>query len=248
MSLIEYEFPLNEKIRTYLRIESLLTRIQESRQELNPSSLFQFFNALFSIAEVIERGDLKGDLIKDMEKHEKNLITWSQHPNIDNSAIEVMLQKVVECGNRLSKSGRLGQDLKEDKFLASIKQRFSIPGGTGCFDLPHLHYWFHQDEDVQKKDISKWMSYIDLIADVINIELKFIRERGQGKQCIAKNGFFQEATENTEILKIAIPQKSAAYPTMSGNKHRFSIRFMQLDNEQGKAASEEDITFTLICC
>lgn len=248
MSTVEYEFPLNEKIRTYLRIEHLLHRIYSSAEDLSPTSLLHFFEAIFAISEITERGDLKGDLIKDLEKQEKNLVNWAQHPSIDSSMVDNLLQQVVTSSNLLAKSGRLGQELKDDKFLASIKQRFSIPGGTCCFDLPHLHYWLNLPDQDKQQDINRWQGHLELLSNVVGTELRFIRERGQQKSCTANNGFYQDATDNTELLHIALPNTIESYPTVSGNKHRFSIRFMAICADQGKAATEDDIEFVLTCC
>ncbi|NTS76575.1 cell division protein ZapD [Catenovulum sp. SM1970] len=248
MACVEYEFPLNEKIRTYLRIEYLINRMKSLSTDLSAESMIGFFEALFAIAEVTERGDLKGDLLKDLEKHEKNLVAWSQHPNIDDSALGDVLQTVMRTTNALQKSGRLGQEIKEDKFLSSIKQRFNIPGGTCCFDLPHLHFWLHQDEACKRQDINNWLGYVEILDNVVSLDLKFVRDRGESAHVTANNGFYQDATENTELLLISVPAESQTYPTVSGNKHRFSIRFMELCNEQGKAASETDISFKLTCC
>ncbi|AWB68729.1 cell division protein ZapD [Saccharobesus litoralis] len=248
MAYIKYEFPLNEKVRTYLRIEHLIQRMHASARNLDEKSLLHFFESLFAVAEVIERGDLRGDLLKDLEKHEKNLVSWSQHPDIDSSAINGLIQQVMNATNNLTKSGRLGIELKEDKFLGSIKQRFAIPGGTCCFDLPHLHFWLHTARETQQADIEKWLSYLKTLEQVVGLELKFVRESGRVQQAIAEGGSFQDATGNTELIQIQLEQHFKAYPTVSGNKHRFSIRFMQLCPEQGKAACEQDIPFTLVCC
>ncbi|WP_111978223.1 cell division protein ZapD [Algibacillus agarilyticus] len=248
MVFTKYEFPLNEKIRTYLRIEHLMLRMHVNAQNLNEKSLINFFEAYFAISEVIERGDLRTDLLKDLEKHEKNLVAWAQHPDIDDSAISDLLQQVIVATDALSKSGRLGAEIKDDKFLSSIRQRFNIPGGTCCFDLPHLHHWLNLDDDSKQADLDKWLKYLAILDQVVGLELKFVREGGKKRQEVAVNGSFQDATENNELIQIEIESTMQTYPTVSGNKHRYSIRFMEICTEQGKSAIDDDIPFTLTCC
>lgn len=248
MTRINYEFPLNEKTRTYLRIEHLLTQLHQNANAGDQNALYQFFQALFSILEVIERGDLKSDLLKDLEKHEKKLVSWSQYPGVDSSALSGLLEQVLKASGELSKTGRLGQDFKDDKFLASIKQRFSIPGGTCCFDLPHLHYWLNQPSEVIQRELDRWLANLHLLTTVISTDLKFIRERGKAKNLIAKNGFYQDSVEHVELLQISVDSDANSHPTVSGHKHRFAIRFMQLDADMNKVATEADIQFMLSCC
>jgi cell division protein ZapD len=42
-------------------------------------------------------------------------------------------------------AGKIGQHLRDNDWLMSIKSRASIPGGVCEFDLPSYHYWRHQD-------------------------------------------------------------------------------------------------------
>ncbi|MCU4674353.1 cell division protein ZapD [Catenovulum sp. 2E275] len=248
MTDILYEFPLNEKIRTYLRIENLLARLTHQLGDTTPWASLDFLSALFAILDIIERGDLKSDLLKDLEKHEKQLVAWSQHPSINNSALQDLLQTIVQLSGKLTTTNKLGQKLRDDKFLASLKQRFSIPGGSCCFDLPHLHQWQHQDSDIIVADQQRWLSELEILKTIIELDLKMIRERGQFHSYSAENGLYTDTVENVELLQIKVPSDSAYYPTVSGHKHRFSIRFMENNQEQVKSACLQSVRFLLSAC
>lgn len=248
MSDILYEFPLNEKIRTYLRVESLLKRLKHQMGQTDEWALLDYLNALFAVLDIVERGDLKSDLLKDLEKHEKQLVAWSQHPGINNQALQDLLQTVIQMSTKLTSSNRIGQCLRDDKFLGSIKQRFSIPGGSCCFDLPHLHQWMHQDTQKIISDQSTWLNELDVLSTVIELDLKMIRERGQLTSQIAVSGLYQDTVENVELIQISLPIDSDVYPTVSGHKHRFAIRFMENFSEHGKASCTDSIEFKLATC
>lgn len=248
MTDILYEFPLNEKIRTYLRIENLLARLSYQTGQPNAWATLDFLSALFAILDILERGDLKSDLLKDLEKHEKQLVIWSQHPSINNSALQELLQTVIQLSGKLSTGYRLGQVLREDKFLASLKQRFSIPGGSCCFDLPHLHQWQNQPIEMIAADQQKWLKQLDTLKTIIELDLKMIRERGKFNQALAENGLYTDTVENVELIQVKLPDDSIFYPTVSGHKHRFSIRFMENNSEQVKMACQQTVPFLLATC
>ena len=67
MTTILYEHPLNERIRNYLKLEQLFKQVDSCV----PADIFInhqiFFNALFAIIDTLERSDIRGDLIKDLE-------------------------------------------------------------------------------------------------------------------------------------------------------------------------------------
>ncbi|MFQ3237498.1 MAG: cell division protein ZapD, partial [Paraglaciecola sp.] len=125
-----YEFPLNEKVRTYLRLEQLFTQLMQVKQATEQLQYINFLSSLFTLLDLLDRVDLRTDVLKDIESHEKNLVFWSQHPNIDNDALQAALQKILRLREQMKGAKRFGSDLKEDRFLAGIRQRFSIPGGT----------------------------------------------------------------------------------------------------------------------
>ena len=51
-----------------------------------------------------------------------------------------------------------------------------------------------------------------------------------------------------ELLRIRYPVEAGVYPTVSGNKYRYAIRFMQLCDEAGRSNSDQSISFELACC
>jgi cell division protein ZapD len=71
--VIIYEYPFNERTRTYLRLEELFQRLGEL--VVRESALDHHFAlvTLFEIMEVAARADLKSDVLKDLEKHKSTL-------------------------------------------------------------------------------------------------------------------------------------------------------------------------------
>ncbi|MER2493818.1 cell division protein ZapD [Catenovulum sediminis] len=248
MTEILYEFPLNEKIRTYLRIETLLERIKQQCGRSDAWAILDYLNGLFAILDIIERGDLKSDLLKDLEKHEKQLVVWAEHPSVNNNALQSLLASVIEMSGRLMSSSKLGQKLREDKFLSSIKQRFSIPGGNCCFDLPHLHQWLNQPVEKITQDQNRWLDALDILQTVVELDLKMIREKAKFMQCQAEAGLYQDSVDNVELLRIKLPSESPYYPTVSGHKNRFAIRFMETDSALSKSACQQALGFQLATC
>lgn len=250
MSNAVYEFPLNEKVRNYLRLENLFKQLQHAKQAEQDLQYIHFFESLFTLLDLLERLDLRNDVLKDVDAHEKNLVHWSQHPDIDTDALQQALQKVIAIRDQLKTSKRLGAELKEDKFLASIRQRFSIPGGTCSFDLPNLHFWLKQPSEKIQQDIQSWLQEVNLVHEAIQITLSFLRERGRFDDINTDNGFHQGvADEKIELIRVYCSTNDGYYPTLSGNKYRFAIRFMWFEPQpQGSAAVEGGVNFKLACC
>lgn len=245
---ILYEHPLNERIRSYLKLEQLFTQVYSCLQTELVSNTSVFFNALFSIIDTLERTDIRGDLIKDIDKLQQNLVIWSKLPNIDTSALEDNLRKTVRLLGKLKVNSPQWWQLKESKLLSSLKQRFAIQGGCASFDLPQLHFWLHQPQETKTNDIKQWLSMLADIELSLNLVLKFIRQRAEFETIDTDSGFYQDNGEGLLLLRIKLPADATFYPTVSGNRFRYSIRFMLPCEQNGRRYANQATQFQLAKC
>ena len=68
--MITYEYPLNERIRTLLRLEDLFERSRHFIARTDPLDHHVALLTLFEILEVASRADLKSDLLQELERQE----------------------------------------------------------------------------------------------------------------------------------------------------------------------------------
>ncbi|MBV7415450.1 MULTISPECIES: cell division protein ZapD [Aeromonas] len=238
-----YDFPLNEKSRTYLRLESLFSQIRDNLESDQPWAHIAFFKGLFDLQELLERGDLRADLIKDLERLGQRLSHWASLPEVDLEQIQRMQQESAQLSRSLLNSPRPGARLKEDRLLGSIRQRFSIPGGLCAFDVPQLHHWLATPAVARHQQMQQWLSDINLLMNAISLLLRLWRESGHFSDQVATNGFFQDTAEGAELIRIRILGNHSCYPTLSGHKNRFALRFQPTTEQQ-----IGDVPFQLACC
>lgn len=248
MTDILYEHPLNERIRNYLKLEQLFAQASDCIYCEISVSHNVFFTALFAILDTLERNDIRGDLIKDLERLEQNLLIWSKSPEVDDSALEENLRETVKLVCQLKQSSPRWWQLKEDKFLSGLKQRFAIQGGSSSFDLPQLQFWLHRDKKQIQAEINQWMQLLDQIFDSLKLVLKFIRLRDGFEEIKTESGFYQDSGEGLLLLRIKVPDSAKYFPTVSGNRFRYSIRFMAPCPEKAYRYSSQATTFKLSRC
>jgi len=219
MSTVLYEHPLNERIRNYLKLEQFFAQTYSClNNSLSIKTSHQiFFTALFSIVDTLERNDVRGDLIKDLEKLERNLVVWSKVPDVDISALQVNLAETVKLVGHLRTPQSSWSRLKEDKLLTCLKQRFAIQGGSSSFDLPQLHFWLHQDAEQIKQEMQQWLTLLSDVSSSLALVLKFIRQRDVFESIEVDSGFYQDNGEGLLLLRIKIAKDAPYYPTVSGN-------------------------------
>lgn len=248
MNTILYEHPLNERMRNYLKLEQLFVQATSCLQYDVNVSYTTYFNALFAIVDTLERSDIRGDLLKDLEKLEQNLVIWSKAPDIDTSILQENLQSTVRlvCGLKGRKLDNL--QLKEHKFLSSLKQRYAIQGGCASFDLPQLHFWLYQPQERLKAEMQSWLDLLRPINDSLALILKFIRQRSGFVTIETESSFYQDTGDGLLLLRIRVPKTDQHYPVISGNKLRYSIRFMLPCEIEGRRYSNQATTFQIARC
>lgn len=241
-----FEHPLNEKTRIYLRVEALLHQLDVSARFSDDLQHLNFFRALFDLLEIFEQIQLKSELAKDIEKQRQTYRNWLNFDGVDQEMLQKILQEVDHVHSQLMAAERFGQSLKEDRFLSAIRQRFNLPGGACCFDLPALHHWLHLSNEMKQADACNWMESLNSLSKALKLWLKLTRETGHFVIQQAHNGFYQSDAEEANILRLNIPMQYGVYPMISGHKNRFAIKFIDFKSGQAFAGNVE---FELaVCC
>jgi cell division protein ZapD len=249
--VIVYDHPLSERVRTLLRLEDLFERINYFVGKLDGEEHHVALLLIFEILEVASRADLKSDLLQELERQKQVLEALRDNPDISEEALENVLWQIDQCSSRLFQaSGKVGQELRENEWLMSIKQRTAIPGGVCEFDLPSYHYWLQQETEVRRHDLQQWLAPFLPTRDAIGIVLRLLRESGKTTTQIAYQGVYQQmmAGRMAQMLRIGLSGDYACIPEISANKYALNIRFTTQEGMQRPKASETDVEFELTFC
>ena len=249
--MIVYDHPLSERVRTLLRLEDLFERINYFVGKPDGEEHHVALLLIFEILEVASRADLKSDLLQELERQKQVLEALRDNPDISEEALENVLWQIDQCSSRLFQaSGKVGQELRENEWLMSIKQRTAIPGGVCEFDLPSYHYWLQQETEVRRHDLQQWLAPFLPTRDAIGIVLRLLRESGKTTTQIAYQGVYQQmmAGRMAQMLRIGLSGDYACIPEISANKYALNIRFTTQEGMQRPKASETDFEFELTFC
>jgi cell division protein ZapD len=249
--VISYEFPLNEKARTMLRLEDLFARIQYFISAEQSSDHHAAIITLFEILEVISRADLKSELLQELERQRRSLANLYNNPAISESALNQVLEELDTANQALlNMQGKTGQHLRENEWLMAIKQRAVVPGGTCEFDLPSYHYWQHQTCDTRREFLTRWLNPLLPISSAISLLLKLLRESGNAMRFTALLGSFQQMQggRTAQLLRVTLSQDLPCIPEMSANKYAINIRFLNSDYAAKSTVFASDIPFSLTFC
>ena len=248
--MISYEFPLNERIRTLLRLEDLYQRAGYFAAKDDPEEHHVALTSLFEILDVGGRADMKSELMQELERQKQHLDSLRSNPAISQEALNAVLADIEKTVSDLFlSSGRTGQELRENEWLMGIKQRSAIPGGVCEFDLPSYHFWLNKSVDARRLDLNEWLAPFLPIRNGVRIILKLLRESGKTSNQIAHQGVYQQtmAGRLAQMLRIRLDSNYDCVPEISANKYALNVRFTAAIGSQ-RRTSIEDVNFELTFC
>lgn len=247
-----YEQPLNERIRTLMRLESLYDQMLSCLSGSSPAASRNAVNTLLEIQHIFSRTDIKTDILKELERLSNAFESLNKNPNVDNTKLSSILNELDIFIDELhDHHGPIGQELKKNELLNGIRQRSSIAGGSCAFDLPKLHFWLSQPSEQRLSNLMDWLSHFDFMLKATQLMLRMMRESASVTTECAIEGFFQKNLDTAfpcQLVRVTVPSDSLYYAEVSGSKHRFSIRFMEFQLTEKDIMSKDDIDFKLTCC
>jgi cell division protein ZapD len=248
-----YEQPLNERMRTFLRLEFLYTQASYHADFPNPWSTRSAVSSLLEILAITARGDSRSEVLKELERHVNVLKEFQTKTGVDPTRLKSLMSNLVKMREDLSTAGgNFMGPLRDSEFLSAIKHRSAIPGGTCDFDLPDYCFWLTRPAEVRTAEFNAWLDLIRPLCDSIAELLWLTRQNAKRKSETAVSGIFQlqfDRENPCQLVRITMPPQSDLFPEISGSQHRCTIRFLKWTNATSRPVHvDSDVPFLLTCC
>lgn len=249
---IAFEQPLHERVRSFLRLETLFAQYAHHTQDDSEWGLRATLHSLLDILTLVSRSDLKGEIVKELSDQHAALTQLATRDGVDQERLRSTLGDIDRTVNALNSltSQFAQQALRDNEFLVSILNRASIPGGTCGFDLPLLHHWLGMPHGRARKDLNAWFADLSAFDDAIRVYLRLLRASTVPTELRADGGMYVYSPERTyALVRVLVPRGSGVFPEISAGRHRFSIRFLDCrDVNQRPASFDGSVSFQLQCC
>jgi cell division protein ZapD len=251
LTVILYEHPLNERVRTYLRLEYLFRRFELLFQREHAIDHHFCFSTVFELVEVGGRADLKSDILKDLERYKQQFLGYRGNPAVAEATLEKLLSNVASCFEGMNSSGvKIGQFVAESEWLSSLRNRMSIPGGTCGFDMPAYHAWQQLPAERRREDILRWTEPLQPLYSSVNLLLGLMRDTASAQMVVAVAGQFQQNLPQGryQLLRLRMDSRLRLVPEISGNRMMVSVRMVQSDDQARLLPFNEDVNFEMALC
>lgn len=250
--MASYDYPLNERIRTLLRVEELFAKvcyhIEANHEQQHHFALI----TLLQILDVIDRAELKLDLLQELDRQKTAMRLLIGNPVIATEILTTTLTSIEKASEALrNDTSKPGQILRANEWLMNIKQRAAILGGICEFDVPSYHYWLGLGEARRKHDLQTWLAPLIPLQKAVVLLLHILRGSGASTTLVAVNGAYQQmllGSKPAQMLKIELDASLSCFPEVSANKYAINIRFNTFDCTQKPKKYDETVRFSLTLC
>lgn len=251
--VVRFEQPLTERMRTFLRVEFLYQQALFHADDRADFSTRAAVASLLEILSIVGRGDVRADVLKELDRHAEMLQQFSRRPGVDASRCRSLLDDIAALKTRMSSIGaKFAAPLKECDFLTAIKHRSSIPGGTCMFDLPDYGYWLNLPYSERSAHLNYWLDQLRPLCDSIDEVLWLVREATVPVERTAAQGLYHhhlDRNEHHHLVRVEVPRTARIFPEISAGQHRVTIRFLAWqDVDTRPKPVDQDVVFSLSLC
>lgn len=248
----DYDYPFNERVRSLLRMEDLLSRVIDNIDSTHEDHHFLALQSLLQLVDIVDRAEIKLDLLQELTRQRNVMLLLKEKGMIESQKIDLLLQDMDEISTQIQEDNtKLGQHLRVNEWLMNIKQRTMIPGGIAKVDMPSFQHWLAMPINKRREDLAHWLKPMLPVQQAVYIILHILRGSGKTKSEIATAGVFHQLLGNnkpSQMLRIQIPDDAPYFPEVSANKYAINVRFHQLDSSKKPQKYEQDVQFYLTLC
>ncbi len=216
-----FEQPLNERMRTFLRLDFLYTQALYHNEKGPPWGSRAAVGSLLDILAILTRGDMRTDVLKELERHLAQLNEFQNRAGIDAARLRALMSNLVRLRTELTGvGGSWLAPLKDSAFLAAIKHRSAIPGGTCEFDLPDYFFWLNQPAENRIEAFGRWLTLLRPLCDAVSELLWLTRQNGRAERRNRSGGVFNDHLRPRDPLPAAAHNLAARSRVVPGDQRQ----------------------------
>ena len=247
-----YELPLNERLRTFMRIEFLYSRLKYFSSNLDDNwQTRTVIHTLLEIYSILSRTDVRREVLADLDRYIMQMQRFQSAPDADNNMVNDVLEDLDSIKDQVVD---VGTDyllkLREDEFIASLLHRHTLPGGKAEFDMPKYKFFLESSKKNVVTQINIWIDVMRPICEGIDKLMWIIRESNEPIATVAVGGQYNHQIERRTQISLVriITNETNIYPEISGGRHLIAVRFFNQNRDGEYVQFEDNVEFKISLC
>ena len=251
--LTVYEQPLNERMRLFMRLESMFTQMKNFHHADEYYSIQLFLDALFDVLDFLHRYEIRSEIIKELQRYRSAIERGTLHLETQQDSGGELMEKIDFSLNEAHELNfNMISALRENELLNSMRQRNFNQSGNCLFEVPAYQFWLIKQANRDNPFLVRCYEMFHPIIRAIVLILRMVRDSAQMESVCADNGMFLRSLNSqirNQMIRIHMNAQDAVFPRISGDKHRFAVRFLSQDSPENRAEqSKTSLCFGVQIC
>ena len=253
LALSIYEQPLNERMRLMMRLESMFSQMRLFNQAKDYYEIQLFLDSLFDVLDFLHRYEIRSELIKELQRY-KALLNREDSEYRPTPCSSDTLESEIEqhLASIHNINFNLISALRENELFNSLRQRNFHKSGNCLFEVPAYQFWLGHRNNQDSAFLTDCYERFLPIERCVELILHLVRTGSEEVQTSCDDAIFVKTLDNrrtNQMIRIHMPKGIDTFPRVSGDKHRFAIRFMRQDSPIDRAYQiNSPVTFGLQIC
>ena len=251
--LTVYEQPLNERMRLFMRLETMFTQMKNFHHADEYYSIQLFLDALFDVLDFLHRYEIRSEIIKELQRYrsaiERGNLAFAQHTE---SSVGLLAQIDDSLSEAHAINFNIISSLRENELFNCMRQRNFNQSGNCLFEVPAYQFWLIHQGNKENPFLIRCYEMFQPIIRAIILILRLVRESDEISVVKAEKGMFLRALNSqmrNQMIRIHMTATDTVFPRVSGDKHRFAVRFHHQNGPECRAEqSRDDICFGVQIC
>ena len=146
-----YEYPCNEQLRSYLRIEQLFDQINTMVASDDERHHVFAIQHIFHLIDYLHRNDVKASVLKHLDNRITEYVILESRPEVDVDNLENFLIQLRNLQQWIYKHhGKFGKFAQTEEFWSSLKRHFDGRQLMVVHELPPLQHFLSLSPEVQQ--------------------------------------------------------------------------------------------------
>ena len=245
-----YEFPLNERLRYFLRYEDIIQSVNHYLALKDDIAVLKDLQRLINF---IGNHDLRSELLQQLDRQKNILHAYAKSENIDQEKLSGYIKQNESALAHLHEFRISQTEYYNHAFLTNALRQLALQSGMCGFDFPQLQIWKQTPWEVRQNMLVQWVAPFLEFADDMSTCLDLTRKSGDFTMCRAKKGYFSdnppETSDDLQMIRLRLTPNPLCYPVVSAGAQLINIHFMSQANFAIPADKiSENIQFELAYC
>lgn len=251
--LTVYEQPLNERMRLFMRLEAMFTQMKNFHHADEYYSIQLFLDALFDVLDFLHRYEIRSEIIKELQRYRTAIERGTLPLESQQESAAALMARIDESLHEAHEINfNTISALRENELLNTLRQRNFNQSGNCLFEVPAYQFWLIKQSNRDNPFLVQCYEMFHPIIRAIVLILRMVRHSDQMETVCAEGGMYLRSLNSqmrNQMIRIHMAAQDPVFPRISGDKHRFAVRFMSQDSPEERAAqSKMSLCFGLQVC